>query len=132
MAVIELGWVLSSAYGLTREQVRQALRALLRTKELVVERTDQLVQASRIFRAGKDDLADCLQRASQELTESSKGIPLSQLLAGAATASSRPFGKASGPPPRSSTLTAIRLSISSSPSATAVAPSSPRHGRRDW
>ena len=60
IAVVELGWVLSSAYGLTRAQVHQALGALLRTKELVVERTDQLVQALRIFRVGKADLADCL------------------------------------------------------------------------
>jgi len=31
--VVELGWVLSSAHGLTREQLGQAFEMLLRTKE---------------------------------------------------------------------------------------------------
>ena len=58
--IIELYWVLSSCYGLSGEQVAQALEALLRTKQLVVERADQLARALRIFATGKADLADCL------------------------------------------------------------------------
>jgi predicted nucleic-acid-binding protein len=60
VSVVELGWVLTSAYGLTRSQLEQALEALLRTKELVVDRADQVLQALRIFKATKADLADCL------------------------------------------------------------------------
>ncbi len=60
ISVVELGWVLTSAYGLTRSQLEQALEALLRTKELVVDRADQVLQALRIFKATKADLADCL------------------------------------------------------------------------
>ena len=60
VSVVELGWVLTSAYGLTRSQLQQALEALLRTKELVVDRADQVLQALRIFKATKADLADCL------------------------------------------------------------------------
>jgi predicted nucleic-acid-binding protein len=52
--------LLTSAYGLTRSQLEQALEALLRTKELVVDRADQVLQALRIFKATKADLADCL------------------------------------------------------------------------
>ena len=32
VSVVELGWVLTSAYGLTRSQLEQALEALLRTR----------------------------------------------------------------------------------------------------
>jgi predicted nucleic-acid-binding protein len=60
VSVVELGWVLTSAYGLTRSQLEQALEALLRTKELVVDRADQVLQALRVFKATKADLADCL------------------------------------------------------------------------
>jgi predicted nucleic-acid-binding protein len=52
--------VLTSAYGLTRGQLEQALEALLRTKELVVDRADEVLRALRVFNATKADLADCL------------------------------------------------------------------------
>ncbi len=38
VAVVELVWVLSSSYDLTRAQVVQALGLLLRTKEVIVDR----------------------------------------------------------------------------------------------
>jgi predicted nucleic-acid-binding protein len=60
VSVVELGWVLTSAYGLTRSQLEQALEALLRTKELVVDRADEVLQALRVFKVTKADLADCL------------------------------------------------------------------------
>lgn len=60
VSVIELYWVLTSSYGLTGEQVAQALGAMLRTKQLVVEQADQVLRALRVFGAGKADFADCL------------------------------------------------------------------------
>ena len=60
VALVELVWVLSSCYDLTREQVGQALDALLRTKEIVLDRADQVAQALRAFRASAADFADCL------------------------------------------------------------------------
>jgi len=60
VCVIELYWVLTSSYELTGEQVTQALEAILRTKQLLVERADQVMRALRIFAAGKADFADCL------------------------------------------------------------------------
>jgi predicted nucleic-acid-binding protein len=60
VALIELVWVLTSCYDLTREQVAQALDALLRAKEIVLERAEQVSQALRTFGAGSADLADCL------------------------------------------------------------------------
>ena len=60
ISIVELGWVLSSAYGLTREQLAQAFEALLRTKEIVVDRADQVLRALRVFNASPADFADCL------------------------------------------------------------------------
>lgn len=60
VAVIEFGWVLASCYDLNRDQVAQAIDGVLRTKELVVDRADQVVQALRVYKAGSADFADCL------------------------------------------------------------------------
>ena len=60
IAVVELGWVLSSSYGLSRAQLVQAFEALLRTKEIVVDRADQVLKALRLFKATSADFADCL------------------------------------------------------------------------
>ena len=60
VSMVELGWVLSSSYELTREQVAQALDALLRTKEFIVDRADQVFKALRMFKATSADFADCL------------------------------------------------------------------------
>jgi predicted nucleic-acid-binding protein len=60
VSVVELGWVLSSSYDLTREQVAQTLDLLLRTKQMVVDRADQVLSALRVFKGGSADFADCL------------------------------------------------------------------------
>ncbi len=60
VSIIELYWVLTSCYHLTNEQVKQALEALLRTRQIVVDRSDQVLRALRVFDAGKADFADCL------------------------------------------------------------------------
>ena len=60
VAIIELVWVLSSCYALSRPQLTQALEALLRAKQLVVDQAEQVVRAVRVFTAGTADFADCL------------------------------------------------------------------------
>jgi predicted nucleic-acid-binding protein len=60
VAVIELTWVLASCYGLDRSQVASALEGLIRSKEIVVERSDIVWQAVRVFRDSTADFADCL------------------------------------------------------------------------
>jgi predicted nucleic-acid-binding protein len=60
VALIELVWVLTSCYDLTREQVAQALDGLLRAKETVLERAEQVSQALRTFGSTGADFADCL------------------------------------------------------------------------
>lgn len=62
VSVVELVWVLSSAYELERSQLVAALEGLLRTKEIVVERAEIVWKALRLYQ-DKDsnaDFADCL------------------------------------------------------------------------
>lgn len=60
VSVVELAWVLSSAYELGRGEVVEALEGLLRTKEIVVERAETVWKALRVFQSANADLADCL------------------------------------------------------------------------
>ena len=60
VSIVELVWVLSYSYGLAREQVAEVLELLLRTKEVVVDRADQVLKALRAFEASSADFADCL------------------------------------------------------------------------
>jgi predicted nucleic-acid-binding protein len=64
VAVVELGWVLSSAYELDRSQLIEACEALLRTKELVVESAEVVWKALRIVQSSNTDFADCLVSCS--------------------------------------------------------------------
>ena len=59
-SVVELYWVLTSCYGLGGHDVKQAFEALLRAKQIVVDRADQVLRALRVFDDGKADFADCL------------------------------------------------------------------------
>ena len=49
---MELVWVLECCFQLTRDQLVQALDALLHTKERVVDRADQVIKVLRMFKAG--------------------------------------------------------------------------------
>jgi predicted nucleic-acid-binding protein len=60
VAVVELGWVLSSSYRLTRDQMSQTFEVLLHTKEIVVDHADQVLKALRAFKSSSADFADCL------------------------------------------------------------------------
>ena len=60
VSIVELYWVLTSCYDLTNDQVRQALDLLLRTRQIVVDRAEQVLRALKVFETGKADFADCL------------------------------------------------------------------------
>ncbi|MEY2824330.1 MAG: hypothetical protein RLZ64_868, partial [Pseudomonadota bacterium] len=42
------------------DQVKQALDVLLRTRQFIVDRADQVLRALKVFETGKADFADCL------------------------------------------------------------------------
>ena len=60
VALVELTWVLSASYKLDRAQVSETLDLLLRSKEILLDRADIVLQATRRFRSGTADFADCL------------------------------------------------------------------------
>ena len=60
VSIVELVWVLDSAYALGSNQIVNALDNLLRAKEIVVERAETVWKALRVFQNGKTDFADCL------------------------------------------------------------------------
>ena len=67
VSVVELVWVLTGCYALTKGEICEVLETLLRTKEIVVAHTDTLWKAIRLFKGGKADFADCLiERSANE------------------------------------------------------------------
>ena len=60
ITVVELAWVLSFAYELSREQISDAFEGLLRTKELKLERAEIVWKALRSFQHSNSDFADVL------------------------------------------------------------------------
>ena len=60
VALVELAWVLTASYKLDRAQISETLDLLLRSKELRIDRAEILLHATRRFRTGSADFADCL------------------------------------------------------------------------
>jgi predicted nucleic-acid-binding protein len=60
VAIVEIVWVLTSCYDLKRDQVALAIDGILRTKEFIIDRTEQVAQALRVYKAGSADFADSL------------------------------------------------------------------------
>ncbi|SCK09530.1 Predicted nucleic-acid-binding protein, contains PIN domain [Variovorax sp. HW608] len=60
VSIVELVWVLGSSYELKRQQIAQSLDALLRTKELVIDRAELVGKALRVYGGTSADFADCL------------------------------------------------------------------------
>lgn len=75
VSVIELVWVLSSCFDLPREQIAQALDALLRAKQLVVDQTDQVMRALRTYNSSSADFADCLIERTASSAGCAKTLP---------------------------------------------------------
>jgi predicted nucleic-acid-binding protein len=65
VSVIELVWVLGSAFALSREQVAAVLADLMVIDVFKLERVAVVAAAWRMFRDGKADFADCvIERSS--------------------------------------------------------------------
>ncbi len=66
VSMVELVWVLNASYGLDRTQIINALEAMLRSKELQIERAEIVWKAVRVYRQSKADFADSLIACSAE------------------------------------------------------------------
>jgi predicted nucleic-acid-binding protein len=60
LVVAEIVWVLTISYGFTRKEIEVAVEGLLRSKELIIEHAEIIVQALGKFKRGPADFADCL------------------------------------------------------------------------
>jgi predicted nucleic-acid-binding protein len=60
IVIAELVWVLAISYRFPKKEIERVLEALLRSRELVIERAEIVSQASRAFSAGRADFADYL------------------------------------------------------------------------
>lgn len=60
VSIVEVVWVLTGCYAVTRETLCEVLATLLQAKGIVVAHADVAWQALRLFRQGKADFADCL------------------------------------------------------------------------
>lgn len=67
VAIVELVWVLESAFDLTRQQVTDALRKLLAVNVFKVDRVAVVASALRSYVDGTADIADCLIERSSAL-----------------------------------------------------------------
>jgi predicted nucleic-acid-binding protein len=67
VAIVEIVWVLESAYDLTRQQVTAALRNLLSVNVFKVDRVAVVASALRAYVEGTADVADCLIERSSAL-----------------------------------------------------------------
>jgi predicted nucleic-acid-binding protein len=62
VVMCETVWVLSSAYRFSRNEIADALAALLRARSVVFTSTDRLARSLEAYRNGKGDFADYLIR----------------------------------------------------------------------
>ncbi|WP_449043493.1 PIN domain-containing protein [Paracoccus versutus] len=60
VVLVETIWVLTRAYRMTREAIADAVEVLLRSRELIVERSEAGYLALATYRATKADFADAL------------------------------------------------------------------------
>lgn len=67
VVVVELVWVLESAYDLTRRQVTEALRNLISVNVFKMDRVAVVASALRTYAEGTADVADCLIERSSAL-----------------------------------------------------------------
>lgn len=67
VTIVELVWVLESAYDLTRRQITEALRNLLSISVFKVDRVALVASALRAYTEGATDVADCLIERSSAL-----------------------------------------------------------------
>lgn len=60
IVLCELAWVLTSAYEAAGEEVARVIDQVLRTRQLQVQRRDQVRAALAQYKSSKADFADCL------------------------------------------------------------------------
>jgi predicted nucleic-acid-binding protein len=60
VAVIELNWVLESAYNFTRQQFAEVMQTLMTVDAIKLDRATAIASAMRMYADSKADFSDCL------------------------------------------------------------------------
>lgn len=60
VSIVELVWVMQSCYKSTKMEVVKILETLITTQELMIENTETVIRATRVFSGSKGDFSDCL------------------------------------------------------------------------
>jgi predicted nucleic-acid-binding protein len=60
VTVIELNWVLESAYNFTRQQFAEVMQTLMTVDTIKLDRAAVVASAVRIYTGSKADFSDCL------------------------------------------------------------------------
>ena len=60
VTVVELSWVLESAYNFTRQQFAQMMQALMTVDTIKLDRAAVVASALRSYATSKADFSDCL------------------------------------------------------------------------
>lgn len=76
--VLELAWVLSGTYHISRAEFTHILNHLLSRKEILVEKVEVVHHAIRIYRATNVGFADCLISASASAAGCAKTLTFDQ------------------------------------------------------
>jgi predicted nucleic-acid-binding protein len=60
VTVVELSWVLESAYNFTRQQFAEVMQTLMTVDIIKIDRAAVVASAVRVYAASKADFSDCL------------------------------------------------------------------------
>lgn len=64
VSIVELVWVLQSCYAAERKEIGNVLDLLLQMKSIVIENSETVAKALRLFSGNNADFADCLVERS--------------------------------------------------------------------
>ncbi len=84
IVIAELVWVLEGSYRFKKAEIEGVLDTLLRSKELVIERSEIVNQALRKFNASRADFVDCLIERCGHAAECQYTLTFDQQAASAA------------------------------------------------
>ncbi|MGA9476008.1 MAG: type II toxin-antitoxin system VapC family toxin [Terriglobales bacterium] len=84
IVIAELVWVLETSYRFKKNEVERVLDTLLRSKELVIERSEIVAQALRTFSTSRADFVDCLIERCSHAAECQSTLTFDRSAAGTA------------------------------------------------
>lgn len=79
--LMELIWVITRRYRMSRDIVSRTLATLLASRDIVIEQADTVRGALRLYRSGNSGFADCLIAASAKAAGCSRTVTFDRIAA---------------------------------------------------